>query len=152
MHRLIFPLCLVLLPLAQVNAVAIETAHSQYYDAEEIRPVSQYFGSALGNQRFRTVVASQPDAPAGHYFIIKLDDPDSPAPVSARLTYYRSDSKEEREHSWSLAGESLKKWLYLGLSGEDWPAKDVQPLAWRLELLDSAGAVLAEWKSFLWEM
>jgi hypothetical protein len=152
MHRLMISLCLVLLLLTQAAAVTIETAHSQFFNEEEIRPISQYFGSALGKQRFRTVVASDPGNPAGHYFVAKLTDHGGNAPASARLTCLPSDRKKELEHTWNLAGKELKGWLYLGLTGGDWPDPEVQPMAWRLELLGDDGSVLAEWKSFLWEM
>ncbi|HSH10017.1 MAG TPA: hypothetical protein VK995_06485 [Oceanipulchritudo sp.] len=152
MHRLFLVLALLLAPLVQASAVSIETAYTRYYEDGEIRPIGQYFGASLIGQGFRSVVASQPDRPAGQYFIAKLEELSAPMPVQARMTLYLSNSKEPTTHTWDLAGASLKKWLYLGLTGTDWPAHEVQPLAWRIELLDAQGTLLAEWKSFLWEM
>ena len=93
-----------------------------------------------------------PGDPAGQYFITKLEKVKSSALKSARMTYYRSDSKDTTTVSWDLSGASVKSWLYLGLTGNDWPEKEIKPLAWRIELLDANGTLLAEWKSFLWEM
>ena len=115
-------------------------------------PIGQYFGASLIGQGFRTVLASDPESPAGQYFIAKLDDPKVGSPASVRMTYYASDSKESATHTWDLKGAPLKKWLYLGLTGADWPSEEVKPLAWRIEVLDAGGALLAEWKSFLWEL
>jgi hypothetical protein len=152
MHRFIFVLALLVLPLSHLAGISINSGYSRYYDAGEIRPIGQYFGSSLAGQGFRTVIASQPEDPAGQYFIARLEDADDSGAITARMTYFISDSKEARTHDWDLAGENLRGWLYLGLTGSDWSSDDVQPLAWKIELLDSNESVLAEWKSFLWEM
>jgi len=68
------------------------------------------------------------------------------------MTLYASDRRDPITRTWDLAGTRLDNWLYLGLTGADWPGEDVHPLAWRIELLDTGGNLLAEWKSFLWEM
>ena len=133
-------------------AVTVESAHTRYYTGAEIRPISGYFGKESHEQRFRTVVPSEADAFRGQYFIARLDDPSPGDLAEARMTYLPSDSKEMRTHTWNLQGLPLKGWLYLGLTGSDWPSPEVQPLAWRIELLDAAGKTLADWKSFLWEM
>ena len=132
--------------------MTIKSAYTRYYETDEIRPIGQYFGGKLTGQGFRSVIASQPDAPAGQYFIAKLEDAATAGVASARMSYFISDSKDMKTASWNLQGETLRGWLYLGLTGTDWSNEDTQPLAWRIELLDSNGGVLVEWKSFLWEM
>ena len=144
---------LALLPaVLSLEALTIRTAHTRYYPEREIRPILQYFGKSLAGQRFRTVVATRPDDPQGQYFIARLGETREGSPVTARMTLYTSASKDPRVHNWSLSGERLDNWLYLGITGEDWAGEAIQPLAWKIELLDSAGTVLADWKSFLWEM
>jgi hypothetical protein len=152
MNRLIVAALLAFSSLTQLSAVSVESAYTRYYEDGEIRPIGQYFGAKLIGQRFRTVVASQPDAPAGHYFIAEVKGLKSAGAASARITYYPSSEKRSGIHTWDLTKAPLKKWLYLGLTGSDWPSPEVTALAWKLELLDSAGNVLSEWKSFLWEM
>ncbi|MGC9450532.1 MAG: hypothetical protein ACP5I4_03720 [Oceanipulchritudo sp.] len=153
MHRLILCLALLLLPVLQPAAgVLIQSAHSRFYEEGEIRPVSQYFGSSLAEQRFRTVIPSDPENPSGQYFILRLEREGGPEPALARISLFSSNSKDMRRHEWSLAGKPLKGWLYLGLTGVDWSSGEVSPMAWRIELLDTEGTLLAEWKSFLWEM
>ena len=136
----------------QAAALTIETAYTRFYESPEIRPIRQYFGASLTGQRYRTVVASQPDSPAGQYFILRLKGPRPAPPAAARITWYATDAMAPRTRQWPLADARLENWLYLGLTGPDWPDPKVQPLAWHIELLDAAGATLAEWKSFLWEM
>ena len=152
MHRFKFAAFLLLFPTIQLLSVGIESAYTRYYEDGEIRPIGQYFGAKLIPQGFRSVIASQPDAPGGQYFIARITDRKSGQISSARMTYFPSDQTKASSHTWDLAGQPLKKWLYLGLTGTDWPDAGVTPLAGKLALLDASGNVLAEWKSFLWEM
>lgn len=152
MQRFTYLLTFLLLPLVQLPGMAITSAYSRYYEDGEIRPIGQYFGAALTGQGFRTVIASQPDQPAGQYFIAKLEEASNAGVVKARMAYFISDRKEAEVFEWDLSGEDLRGWLYLGLTGADWPSEDIQPLAWKIELLDGSGRLLVEWKSFLWEM
>ena len=152
MHRAFLFLILSLAAASQASALAVDTAYTRYYESGEIRPISQYFGGALTGQGFRTVLPSQPDEPSGQYFIARLEDADSPAPAEARLTIITSETKELATFSWDLTGKELRKWIYLGLTGSDWPSHEIQPMAWHVEFLDANGTVLADWKSFLWEM
>lgn len=152
MKRYYLAAILMLVPLAQAMPVSIESAYTRYYEAGEIRPIRQYFGASLQWQGFRTVIASQPDRPQGQYFIAKLDAIDTRDASFARLTIYPSVGKDALEFTLNLTGESLRKWLYLGLTGTDWPDPEIQPMAWKIELLGQGKTVVAEWKSFLWEM
>ncbi|MFO7724322.1 MAG: hypothetical protein R6V45_02130 [Oceanipulchritudo sp.] len=130
----------------------IETAFTRYYTDEGILPIADYFRDAVPGQSFRTVVSSDPEKPAGQYFIMRLKGGTGKGTIArARMTLYATDSKEPREEEWDLEGIDPRKWLYLGITGTDWPGEAVQPLAWRIRLLDTTGGILAEWKSFLWE-
>jgi hypothetical protein len=46
------------------------------------------------------------------------------------------------------AGTSL---FDLGLTSSDWPKKDLHPVAWRVDIVDGSGNILASEKSYLWE-
>lgn len=151
MHRA-FLLILALAATGRANALTVDTAYTRYYEAGEIRPISQYFGGALTGQGFRTVLPSQAGEPTGQYFIAKLKDIDPVAPAQARITILLSNTKKLSTHTWDLDGKNLRKWIYLGLTGSDWPSDDIQPMAWFVEFLDAEGNVLADWKSFLWQM
>lgn len=150
MQRIWIALFLLIAPASLVPGLTIETAYTRYYEEGDIRPIGQYFGGQLAGQGFRTVIASQPDSPGGQYFIAQLRDTRTGQAGSARMTLYTTESKDPFTWSWDLSGIALDRWIYLGLTGSDWPEEAVQPLAWHIELLDSAGKVVAEWKSFLW--
>lgn len=134
------------------HAVVIETAYTRTYAADEIRTLGNHLGSPLSEQGFRTVVASQPTDPGGQYFILHLEEMETGTVATARMTLYTTAGKDSTRHTWTIPGTSLESWLYLGLTGSDWPDSEVRPLAWKIELLDASEAVLSEWKSFLWEM
>ena len=151
MQKLIpFAACLVM-ALAPLHGMQVKTAYTRHYQAEEIRTVTQYFVTTLIGNRFRTIISSDPDNPTGQYFIIKLQDTPDSKPVNAHMILYKTDSKEPEEWTWALGDIRLDTWLYLGLTGADWPDEEIQPLAWRLEFLDASGAQVAWWNSFLWE-
>lgn len=138
--------------VAPLTAVSIDSAYTRYYQDGEIRPIRQYFGASLIGQGFRTVIASQPDQPRGQYFLARLEGDLSATVQTARLTIYPSVGKDAKEYTLNLSGKSLRRWLYLGLTGSDWPDPDIQPMAWKIELLGPGGELVSEWKSFLWEM
>lgn len=152
MYRIPAFLLLMAVLAGGLSAVTIETAHTRFYAEDEIRPLSRYFGGDIAGQRFRAVVPSQPDNPGGQYFIARLKDFRPASPASVRMVLYTSASKEPATHEWKLAGVDLKGWLYLGLTGSDWPDEKTRPLAWRIEVLDAAGEIIAHWNSFLWEL
>lgn len=152
MFRLSHLQCLGLLFIGSLQAQAgmVESAHSRYYSEPEIRPVGHYLGGELEMQRFRQVVVSHSDDLAGHYFILKVKEAGLREVRSARITFIPSDSKEEQVRELPLDGVS-RSWLYLGLTGADWPGGDeVEPVAWMIEFVDAAGAVLGSYQSFLW--
>ncbi len=152
MIRRFLCLLVILSPLLTTTAATVASAYSRYYEAGEIRPIRQYFGASLIGQGFRTVIASQPEQPQGQYFIAKLEGDKSSQVNTARLTVYPSVGKDARVFTLDLAGKSLRRWLYLGLTGSDWPDPDIQPMAWKIELLGPGGELVSEWQSFLWEM
>ena len=152
MHRITLALALFILPWIHLSGITIKTAYTRYYEDGDIRPIGQYFGGSLKWQGFRTVIASDPATPAGQYFIAKINNSDSVQPTKARMTLYLSNSKNSSTYTWNLTGESVKGWLYLGLTGKDWPSEQVKPLAWKIELLGADDSLMVEWKSFLWEM
>lgn len=151
--RRLSPLVLLFLCSLTLSALEIETAYPRYYEAGEIRTIGDYFGKGTASQRFRTVFPSSKADSGGQYFITRLGTAVGENRIAqARITLFTTRAKEPETRTWDLSGHPLSRWLYLGLTGGDWPDEEVLPLAWRIELLDDEGLLLAEWKSFLWEM
>lgn len=143
-------LLLALAPAA--TALSIEQAVPRFYPDRSIESLQQRLGLGSG-QTFRSVIPSQKDSPQGWYFLIELDQPLPPTAHAARIRLYRTEALDAASHSWSLVDLRPRRMLYLGLTGTDWPAGTaVRPLAWRIEILDAEGAVLASWESFLYSL
>lgn len=145
-----------LLPLAGLAQTG--SAFSRSYTDAELRGVvaslhpDKVPDHGIGHG-FRWLVPSDPLDWSGHWFIVQPGpEVDGRQIREARMRYISTADKAERRASWQLSGVP-RKWLYLGLTGEDWPSdRSVTALAWQLELLDGSGSVLARFQSFLWEM
>lgn len=129
----------------------IETAYTRYYEADQIRSIGDYFGDASPRQGFRTLVMTDTTNPAGHYFILHLEG-DFPANGTLlEIQVLRSDRKTIETIRHALEAPLESPWLYFGLTGKDWPAASVEPVAWCIHIKDRDDRPIAVWKSFLWE-
>lgn len=142
------------LPLTAL--AGIEQALLRFYSAEELTTFSTYLGRSTGHQAqrqgFRTLVPSDPENRSGQYFMLRVDRAVLRQASHARIQWIATDSKEVRLLELALPNPIETPWLYLGLTGKDWPqGAAVEPLAWRIELTDTGGRMIAEWSSFLWE-
>lgn len=153
-HRLAGFLLLLALSFSSTSATAltIEQAFPRFYPDRSIESLQQRLGLGSG-QTFRSVIPSQKHSPQGWYFLIELDQPLPATAHSARIRLYRTDALDAASHSWPLDDLRPRRMLYLGLTGTDWPEDTaVRPLAWRIEIVDAEGAVLASWESFLYSL
>jgi hypothetical protein len=133
---------------AEIDFVRIWPA---WRDADSFLRISEYFGGSENTGR-QTVLRTRLGERSGFYFLARLDN-DGPAPASARfeLKFILPDSPYPRTHLFATVLPTGRHTFNLGLTGEDWPDKKTQPVAWQLRLLDTSGGELAVKKSFLWE-
>lgn len=129
----------------------IQTAHTRYYDAQQIRPLGDYFGAQSSKQGFRTRVTTDANDPSGQYFILRLKGNFQDIADHAQIEVLRSDKKTTTSYRLDLTEVRKSRWLYLGLTGEDWPSETLQPVAWQILIRDKNEKIIATWKSFLWE-
>ena len=97
---------------------------------------------------------TQPDSGDGYFFTVRVDRARAlrQQAFSLRLSVVPPDASATRTFTFPLpASKKRGLRLELGVTGSDWPYGQVQPLAWRVEVLDATGTVVAEEKSFLWE-
>jgi hypothetical protein len=140
-----------LLSAGILSGASIKTAFTRHYDSHQIRALGDYFGEQSNRQGFRTLFVSDPENPAGQYFILQLSGDLPKVPTKFLIEVLRSDRKivESVRLDGGIALES--DWIYLGLTGINWPDDTVQPVAWRVSIIDANDQLLASWKSFLWE-
>lgn len=100
------------------------------------------------------VVRSQPDQRAGFYFSIRVNGTERRTTVPAgRLVLHVVAPDAAAPQSFTFpfeAGGARSVLLLAGLTGSDWPYGEALPLAWKLEIIDASGNVLAARESFLW--
>jgi len=136
--------------VAPLSNAAVEKAYTRHYTEDELRTLSEYWSGNDG-AIYRTRLTTDPQSITGQYFVVRVPAEASGA-ESVELTVIRNDGPDPHTHSFALDGVSMSGWLYLGLTGDTWSGSELEPLAWRVRFLTADEAVLAEWKSFLWEM
>lgn len=151
------PVRAVLLFLSLLGAPAFAAADltlvrvtSGWRDAASFKRISEYF-TGRENTGGETVLRTHPDRRDGYYFLLRVRNADAPRRITARLQIIADTSAQTRDFTFTpdlRAGDTV---LHLGLTGPDWPDADADPVAWKLELLDADGRLLAGEKSYLWE-
>jgi hypothetical protein len=119
-------------------------------DAASFKRISEYF-DGKENTGGEAVLRTHPDQRAGYYFLVRVANPGAARTVQARLALITPFSPKPVVHTFSPvvgAGDTV---FHLGLTGKDWSDAKASPVAWKLELLDADGRVLATEKSYLWE-
>ncbi|HMD62218.1 MAG TPA: hypothetical protein VKG78_12335 [Opitutaceae bacterium] len=98
------------------------------------------------------VLRSQPDERTGLYFLARVENPGAALRgASFVIRVVTPEATQTRVFSFP-ADVRAGSWLYeIGLTGKDWAAQHVHPVAWEVELQSADGAVLARKASFLWE-
>jgi hypothetical protein len=120
--------------------------------AETLERIGEYFG---GEEKHGKEIMLRSDAKerAGYYFLVRVKHA---APLDgAKFVVHviRPDAPDVRDLEFPVAaapaGESV---FQLGLTGAGWNGgAKASPVAWKLDLVDHEGRVLATQKSFLWE-
>jgi len=117
--------------------------------------LTEFFGRKE-NPSGRAIVRSQPRSRAGLYFSLNIARGVGELPKGAKVVLEFVHPKLPEVRSYELIAprtpiESHE--MLVGLTGEDWigPAQK-PPVAWRVQILDASGDVLASEQSFLWAL
>ena len=71
--------------------------------------------------------------------------------LSLELKVLDSVSIDAKNYQFALPIQVFRKGKFLlGLTGEDWPNRKIQPLAWYLRVYSKDGETVASTQSFLW--
>jgi hypothetical protein len=124
----------------------------QWHNADSFQSFYEYdTGRELVGRKW-TVLRSQPDERTGLYFLARVQNPGAKL-RGLRLVVHvvTPDATETKVYSFP-ADIQAGSWLFeIGLTGKDWSAEHIQPVAWDVELQSPDGSVLARKASFLWE-
>lgn len=145
-----FLLLLLALGSAQAAELSIVRVFSGWRDAASFKRISEYF-DGKENTGGEAVLRTHPDHRGGYYFLVRVTNPGPARPVTARLQIITSADAKPQAFTFSPQLRTGDTVLHLGLTGSDWTDPKADPVAWRLDLTDSDGKVLAAEKSYLWE-
>ncbi len=137
-------------PALVASDLAIVRIHAGWRDAASFKRISEYF-NGKENTGGEAVLRTHPDRRGGYYFLVRLANPDAPRAVTARLQVITDTSAKPREFTFAPQLRTGDTVFHLGLTGPDWPDAKADPVAWKLELVDPDGTILAVEKSYLWE-
>jgi hypothetical protein len=121
----------------------------QWRNADAFDRIQEYFGGPENDGR-EIVLRTHPEQRAGLYFLVRVK---TPAAIDGRflLQVVRPDAPDVRQYTFPVSLPARSLVAELGLTDGDWPGgREVNPVAWKLTLLDGAGNPVASQQSFLW--
>jgi len=132
------------------SPVTIARVFTSWRDAASFKRISEYF-TGHENTGGITVLRTHPEQRTGFYFLVRAANHGGPQVVKINLDVITPADHKAKAYVFSTtlpAGDSI---LNVGLTAEDWPDDKANPIAWKLELVNAAGQILAGEKSYLWE-
>lgn len=142
-------------PGVSTEGVAIAHVDHRYIAAQDFVRISEYF-TDKENTSGRVILRTDPAERAGYYFIVSLEwhpGVTLPAGTQADLDYIRSDDPDTRHaHFVFTEPTGTLPEILLGLTGQDWAAKNLKLTAYKVTLKNAEGKVLADRQSFLWAL
>jgi len=145
--------CALALLLVHTSAAEIEFIRvwPGWRDATAFESISEYFTGQEAHSG-RVVLRTNADQRAGYYYLVRVANSGAAqSAVKFSLQVITPASADTKTYSFPATLGTGQTVFELGLTGPDWPDAKLRPVAWKLELLGSDGAVLATAKSFLWE-
>ena len=87
----------------------------------------------------------------GQAFTSYWDEEVSLSGSNVLIQVVRSDQPQTESYKLGFpSGGKPGKEVLLGITGKDWASQKIKPIAWRIEIRDTKGKLLAKRQSFLW--
>jgi len=141
---------LALLP-SLYSETKISSISEVYWTENDFLRIPEYF---TGKEFFgKEVVVRTNKGRAGLYFVLELNHSLARPPEnsSVLIRVIRSDHPEAKRYELELPRKTTeRREILLGITGGDWNSPKIKPVAWRIELQDKNGKLLAAKQSFLW--
>jgi len=121
-------------------------------DSESFERIAEYFTGKEDTGR-EVVLRTHPDQRAGFYFLVRVAN--SGAEISGAkfvLQVILPSIPEPKTLTFPAEIKARSNVFQLGLTGSDWPDKDIHPVAWKLELRSADDTVVTSEQSFLWAL
>ena len=135
-----------------IPKIRIFTVDVQYLTANNFKSLAESF---TGNEDMGEagVVRSDPESRDGMYFVLQLSRYVKHIPLGSEVLvqYTRSDNPQVTSKTMPLVDLNKNgSYLYVGITGPDWPGPDTKVTAWKISILDASGNPIVEKKSFTW--
>lgn len=135
---------------AKAGDLTIVRAYAGWRDAASFKRISEYF-DGKENTGGEAVLRTQPGQRGGYYFLVRVTNPGAAQTVRAHLQVITDANAKPLDYHFSPGLNAGDTVFHLGLTGSDWPDATTNPVAWKLDLTDADGKVLATEQSYLWE-
>jgi hypothetical protein len=117
--------------------------------ADSFERISEYF-TGRENPGRQTILRSQPAERGGYYWLIRTKAPVTLHSVILEITVTAPGTNDPVTHAFRTDLPAGSHVTLAGLTGADWPDPKVDPVTWRVRVLDANGTELAHEASFLW--
>lgn len=132
--------------------IELEVRNKSYFSTRDFKRIPEFF-SGQEYEGWKVYCRSDRNHRDGFYFVVKVNGSDQGLSENAYWVLDWITSLDPVAQTVKIPIENPKifgKEVFIGLTGDDWPDKSVQPLAWRLRLMDGKDALIAKSQSFLW--
>lgn len=138
------------LSVAAENSLQVVRVFTGWREAASFKRIGEYFD---GRERTggEVILRSQPAERGGYYFLIRLANPGAATPATLQLEVVRPGTPKPQVFSFPTSVPVGSTVFNVGLTGADWPDHEINPVAWRLQVLAADGQVLATSQSYVWE-
>ena len=135
-----------------IPKIRIFTVDVEYLTASNFKSLAE---NVTGNEDMGEagIVRSDPESRDGMYFVLQLSRYIKHIPLGSQVLvqYTRSDNPQATSKTMPLADLNKNgSYLYVGITGPDWPNPDAKVTAWKITILDPNGNPIVEKKSFTW--
>lgn len=130
--------------------LAIVRVYSGWRDGASFKRISEYFDGKenTGNE---TVLRTHAGERSGYYYLLRVRNPGAARAVKVSIEIITSAEARPVTHVFPAQLKAGDTVLQLGLTGADWSDPKANPVAWKLDVTDADGRVLATEMSYLWE-
>jgi hypothetical protein len=146
----IIALGLIFASVASAAELTIVHVYTGWRTAASFKRISEYL-DGRENTGGEAVFRTHPDQRDGYYFLVRVANPGAARSLKASLEIITTAAAKTVNYTFSPELKHGDTVFHLGLTGADWPDPKINPVAWKLDLLDADGHVLASEKSYLWE-
>lgn len=148
--RLLLPLLLLVTAPMFAAEVSLVRVWPEYREAASFKRIAEYFGGTEA-RRGQTILRTRPEQRDGYYFLTRIKSAAATPGAMLVVQAIRPGNSEAEVHFFPADLPRGSHAFLVGLTGEDWPAGEQNPLAWQVRVLGADGTELAREQSFLWE-